>query len=212
MAYGPAMVDRDVGFAAADIDEHAAEFFLVIRQNSFAHRDRFQHRVADQQAASIDGSNDVLRCCGRACDDVRVYFEPGPHHSERVADSGLIVDCELLRQDVDDFTVCRKRHGASSFNDPSHVVIVDLAHACGNRRHAAAVATLDVRPGEPAINGLDFTPRHDFGFANALLYRFRYRLEIDDRTFLDPFRFGNPQADGFQARIADCRNQRTNLD
>ena len=68
-----------------------------------------------------------------------------------------------------------------------------------------------MRPGEPDINRFDFTTRHHFGFADALFYRFRYRVEIDDRTFLDSFRFGFSEADGFQARIANRRNERTNL-
>ena len=64
MADGPVMVDRNVGFAATDIDQDTAELFLVIRQNSFAHRDRFQDCIANQQAASINRSHNVLRGCG----------------------------------------------------------------------------------------------------------------------------------------------------
>src|SRR5439155_26577096 len=211
MAYGAVMVDRNIGFAATDIDQHAAEFFLVIGQNTFAHRDRFQHRVTDQQPASIDRSHNILRGCGRACDDVHVYFETRSHHSERVPDSRLIVDGEFLRQDVDDFTVWRKRYSASGFDNSPHVVVVDLSHSCRDRRHAAAVETFDVRTRESDINGLDFTTRHHFCFANAPLYRFRYGLEIDDRAFLDAFRFRDANADWFQARVANRGNERRNL-
>src|SRR5947207_7982310 len=84
------MVNSDVGFTSADIDQHASEFFLVFAQDRLSGRNGFENRIAHQQSASIDGSHNVLSRGRRACDDVNVDFEPGSHHAQGIADSTLI--------------------------------------------------------------------------------------------------------------------------
>ena len=165
------MVDGDIGFTTSDIDEHAPEFFLVFGQNRLPDRNGFEYGIADQKSASVDGGHDILSGCRRACDDVNVHFESGSHHSQRIADSILVIDGEFLRQDVDDFPVRRKRDRSSSLDNAAHIVAVNFPRARWYRRHAATVETFDVRTSKADINRLDFTTRHRLRFAHALLDR-----------------------------------------
>src|SRR5205823_2783990 len=200
-------IDSDIGFTPADIDQYASEFFLVVGQNRLPHRDGFEYGIADQQSASIDGGHNVLSGCGRACDDVNVHLEASSHHSQRVTDSTLIIDREFLRQYVDDFPVRRKRNCSSSLDDSPHIIAVDLSRARRDRRHAAAVETLDVRTRKADIHRLDFATPHRLSFAHALLDRLHRSLEVDDGAFFQAPGFRNTDAERFQAGWTHGRNE-----
>ncbi len=128
-----------------------------------------------------------------------IHFETGAEHAERVADSILIVNDEFLRQDMYDLAVRRQRHGSRRLDDAANILAIDLARPRGNGRHAAAVETPDVRSGKADINSFDLAARHGFGLMNTFLDRLHGRLEVDDRSPLQPFGLGNTKADRLEA-------------
>src|SRR5262245_33375173 len=166
---GPVMVDRDIRLSASDIDQHGSEFLLIVGKDRFAHGYRLKHRIANQVPTAIYCCDDVLGRRRRTGNDVSVDFQPRAEHSERIANADLIVHREFLWQDVNNLAVWRKRYSPRRFNDTADIVAVDLARPSGNRGNAAAVETLDVGPGKPDVNGVDFATGHDLGLSHALL-------------------------------------------
>ena len=201
MAHGTVVIDRNIRFAAADIDQHTAEFLFVFRQDRFTGGNRFQNRVAGQQSASIDGCDDIL-CGGRGTGyDMHVNFEACSHHTERIAYAGLIIDGEFLGQDVDDLAIGRQGHGPGRLDDTSYVVAVDLARTCWDRSNAAAVEAFDMWTRETDVNRFDLAMSHRLGFGDAFLDRFNDSFQADDRTLLDSFGVGHSEPNGFQTRF-----------
>ena len=52
---------RNVGGAAADIDQAHAEFFFVFGQHRHRRRERLQHQIADLEPAAPHAFDNVLR-------------------------------------------------------------------------------------------------------------------------------------------------------
>ena len=57
---------------------------------------------------------------------MNVDFEARAGHAERIRDSGLIVDGEFLRNDVNDLALRRQRDGTRRFDDALDVFAVDF--------------------------------------------------------------------------------------
>jgi hypothetical protein len=66
----PSREHRDVGGAAADVDQDHAEFLLVAGQHRVGRRHRLQDQVRHFQAAAAHALDDVLHRRHRAGDDV----------------------------------------------------------------------------------------------------------------------------------------------
>src|SRR5881397_419412 len=124
-----------------------------------------------------------------------VGFKTRAEHPDRIADTLLVIDDELLRKDVNDLAVGRKRNGPRRLDHTPHVFTVDLARTRRNRGHAPAVEASDVRSGKADIDHLDFAARHGFGFTDAFLNRFGGRFNTDDSASLQPFGFCKPKTD-----------------
>jgi hypothetical protein len=76
---------------------------------------------------------------------VDVHLEACPRHPDGRADAVLLVDDEVLRQDVEDFTAGGQRNGFRRVDRPADVLARDLAVLAGNGNDAPAVEALDVR-------------------------------------------------------------------
>src|SRR5262249_13175394 len=167
-----------IRLSASNIDQHTTQILLVIAEDCFADSDWLQHGVAYKKTATIYCGDRILCGCRRTGDNVHVYFETRTHHSKRIANATLVVDCELLGNDVDDLAVRRKRDGTGCLDDTPHVFAIDLARPRRDRSHATAVKTPDVRTGQPHINTVDFAPGHGFRLTDALLNRIHLSFKI----------------------------------
>ena len=190
-----ALVDRDVGGAAADVDQRDAELLLVLGQHRFAGRELLDDRLGDVDAGPVHARDDVLRRALAAGDDVDVHFEPGAGHADRRADAVLLVDDEVLRQHVQDLAAGRQRHRLGRVDRAPDVLARDLAVLAGHRDHAAAVEPLDVRAGQREVHRVDLDAGHQLGFLDRLLDRVDRRLEVDDDAAPDAARLGDAEAD-----------------
>src|SRR5438046_4415272 len=97
-----ALVDRDIGRAAADVADRGAELLLVLGQHGLARGDLLGHGLRYRYAGTVHARDDVLRRALAAGDDVYVHLEASPGHPDRRADAVLFVDDEVLRQHVQD--------------------------------------------------------------------------------------------------------------
>ena len=190
-----ALVDGDVGRAAADVDQRHAQFLLVVGQHRLARRELLDDGLRDVDARAVHARHDVLRRALAAGDDVDVHFEPRAGHADRRADAVLLVDDEVLRQHVQDLAAGRQRHGLGRVDRAAHVLAGDLAVLAGDRDDAAAVEALDVRPGQRQVHRVDLDAGHQLGFLDRLLDRLDGRLEVDDDAAPDAARLGHAEAD-----------------
>src|SRR5688572_4479254 len=135
---------------------------------------------------------------------MHVDLEPGAGHPHRRADAVLFVDNEVLRQDVQNLAAGGQRHRLGRVNRPAHVVAGDLAVLAGHRDDAAAVESLDVRPRERQMHGVDLDPRHQLRLLNRLLDRIYSRLEVDDDAALDAARLRDSDPDNVEAAVVEA--------
>jgi hypothetical protein len=198
-----ALVDGDVGGAAADVDQGDAQLLLVLRQHRLGRADLLDDGVDHAYAGAVDARHQVLRRRRGAGDDVDVHLEPRPGHADGHADAVLLVDDEVLRQHVQDLAAGRQADGLGGVDRPPHVVARDLAGLAGDGDHPAAVEALDVRPGHRQVDGVDLDAGHELGLVDRALYRVHRRLEIDDDAAADAARLGDPDADDVEAVIGD---------
>ena len=138
--------DREIGGAAADVDERHAEFALVGREHGLGRRDLLEHRVGHRHAGAVHARHDVLRRRGVPGDEVDVHFEPRPGHARRARRSRpgrrprspAAATCSISRP-LGNATA----FAASIARLTSSRLISRLLP--GDRHDAAAVEALDVR-------------------------------------------------------------------
>ena len=155
---------------------------------------------ATVDAGAVHARDDVLRRALAAGDDVDVDLEPRAGHADRRADAVLLVDDEVLRQHVQDLAAGRQRHRLGGVDRAAHVLARDLAVLAGDRDHAAAVESLDVRARQREVDRVDLDAGHQLGFLDRLLDRVDRRLEVDDDAAADAARLGDAEADDVERR------------
>ena len=104
---GAVAEERDVGGAAADVDEEDAQLLLLGGQHRLRRGERLQHDVLHREAGAVDAPDHVLHRGDGAGDDVHLDLEPHAGHAERLPHAVLVVDHEGLGQHVDDLAVLR---------------------------------------------------------------------------------------------------------
>ena len=108
VAHRAAVVDDEVGRAAADVDHRDAEIALLVGEHRVRRRERREHDLRDLEAAALAALDDVLHGGRRGGQHVHARLEAHARHALRLLDAVLVVDDVLLRQDVQDLTVHRQ--------------------------------------------------------------------------------------------------------
>jgi hypothetical protein len=137
-----------------------------------------------------------------------VGFEALSDHADGVADSVLRIDREFMRQNVEDFAVCRKRDVASCIDGAAHIVTLDVARASAEADATAAVDAADMAASYADHGGLDRDVGYAFGFLNGAANRANCGVEIDDEAFAKAFGFGRAQREKSNLFAVYFRNQR----
>src|SRR4026207_1337618 len=76
--------DRDVGGAAAHVEQAHAEFLLVLRQHRARRGEGLQDEVVHLKPAAAHALHDVLRRRNRPGDDVHLHLQAHPRHADRL--------------------------------------------------------------------------------------------------------------------------------
>ena len=193
--------NRNVRRAAADIDQHHAEFLFVFRQHRERRRERLQDQIVHFQSTATHALDDVLRRRDRSGDDVHLDFEPHAAHAERLAHSVLPVDDEFLGEDVQDLLVGRNWHGARGLDralhvDRRHLLVLD-------RYHPGGVEALDVAPGDARENALDLAVGHQFRFFERALDGVHGRLDVYDHALFQALGFVTASPDDVHVPVRE---------
>jgi hypothetical protein len=194
-----ALVDRDVGVPAADVDERDAELLLVLGQHRLARGELLHDRLGDADAGAVHARDDVLRRALAAGHDVHVHSSRAPVMPDRRADSVLLVDDEILGQDVQDLAAGRQRHRLGGVDGAPDVLARDLAVLAGDRDHAAAVEALDVRPRQREVDRIDLDPAISSASSIAFLIESTAAFEVHHNAAADAARLGDSEPDDVDA-------------
>jgi hypothetical protein len=154
--------DRDIGGAAADVEQAHAEILFIVGKNRTRRGQRLQDQIVHLQAAAANALHDVLRRGHRAGDDVNLHLEAHARHADRLAHVLLPVDDEFLPQHVEDLLVGRNVHGARGVDCALHVERADLAVLDGH--HPRRVEAADVAARNADEGRADLAIGHEFGF------------------------------------------------
>lgn len=183
----------DVGGAAADVDQHHAQFLFVFGQHRQARGQWLQDQVVHLQTAAAHALDDVLCRADRAGDDVHLHFQADAAHADRLAHVLLAIDDEFLREDVQDLLVGRDVDRLGGLDHARHVGRRDLLVL--DRHHAARVEAADVAAGDAREDLADLAVGHQLRFFERFLDRLDGRLDVDDHAFLQPLGLGLAHAD-----------------
>ena len=189
----------EVGRPAADVDDARAEFLFVVGQYRVTRSKLLENDVVDLESTSLHALDDVLCCALRAGDHVYLGLETNTEHADGFADTLLIVDQEFLRQNVQDLLVRGNRDCACSVNNTIDVAGTHLFVT--NRDDAVRVQAAYVATRDAGVDGVNITPRHQFGFFDGALNRMHGRLDIDDDALLEAARRMRPDADHFDHAV-----------
>jgi hypothetical protein len=151
--------DREVGRAAADVDQGDAQVLLVLGQDRLGDRELLEHHVPHLDPRTVRAGHQVLDRGRRRRDDVDVRLETHPVHPQGRGDAHLVVQHELLRQDVQDLALGRDAHGARGLHHAPHVVAADRLVLARDGHDPAAVERAHVRPRDAERRALDADPR-----------------------------------------------------
>ena len=185
--------NRDVGRAAADIDQHHAEFLFVFRQHRERRRQRLQDQIVHFEPAAAHALDDVLRRAHRAGDDMHLHFEADAAHADRLAHIFLAVDDEFLREDMQHLLVGRNVDRLRRFDHARHVGLRDFLLL--DRHHAARIEAADMAAGDPGEHVRDLAVGHQLGFFERALNGLHGGFDIHHHAFLEPLRFALAEAD-----------------
>ena len=147
-------VDRQVGRAAADVDQRDAGLTLFIGQHRLGRGQRLEHEVFDLQAVVVDAVHQVGDGRGRAGDDAGIHFQPIAEHADRVQDALLIIHGVGAGDRIDDFPVVGQGDVAGLLHRPLGVIGRDLAAIAADRHDALAADGRDVRARDAHVGGV----------------------------------------------------------
>src|SRR5512134_3579183 len=118
-------IDCQVSCTAADIADRHAHLAFLLSQNYFAGGERVQYELLDIHACRAYTLAQVVTCCCRGRDNVRLHFETIAMHALRITDAILSVNGKAALDHVDDLTVMRDGHGTGLVKCMDNVVRVD---------------------------------------------------------------------------------------
>ena len=190
---------RDVGSAAADIDQHDPQFTLIRRQYRIRRRHRLQNQIRYLQAATTHALDDVLYCRHGTGNDMHFDFQPDTAHPDGFTYVFLVVDDEFLRHGMQQLLVGRDVDCLGGFDNARDVSGADfLILDC---HHAAGIETADVATGNPGIDIANLAVGHQFSLFQGALNRLDGGLDINHHSLLESLGFGLAQADHLVATV-----------
>ena len=190
--------DRHIGRAAADVGQHHAHLFLVLRQHRFARRDRIEHQSIHADVAAFHALHQVMNRRGLPGHDMRFHFQPEADHAHRLFDAVLPVHRKAARNDVQHFAVLRNGNRARRIQRPAHIVGGDAAIAAIDAHHAARIDRRHVAARHADEGPRDLIPARSLGLLDRGLDGRRGVHHIDHHALLNAARRRDAHPDDLQ--------------
>ena len=190
---------RHIGRAAADVDQHHAQFLFIGREHRIGGRHRLQDQVRHFQAAAAHALDDVLHRRHGAGDDMHLHLQADAAHADRLAHIFLAVDDELLRHRVQQLLIGRNVNRFCRLDDARHVGGRHFLVLDGH--HAAGIEAADMAAGDARIHIADLAVGHQLGLFQRALDGLHRGLDIDHHAFFQALRFVLAQPDHFVAPV-----------
>ena len=201
--------DRQVGGAAANVDQAYPQVPLVTGQDRLGRGEGLEHDVHDVEPGLVRALHDVLGAGDGRGHDVDLRLEADAAHSQGFPDPVLVIDDELLGNHVDDLPVHRDRHRLGGVDDAAHVVAAHLSVLHGD--DAVGVEALDVSSRNPRVYRRDLAVRHQLRFFHGVLDGIDGGVDVDDDALAQSLRRVRTDSDDIGAVLCALRNDRADL-
>ena len=189
--------DRDVGGAAADVDQRHARFFFFVRQHRGGGSEGLEDQLIHFEVGLLDALVNVLRRRRLASDDVEVGLQTHTGHADGVFDALLVVHGELLWNDVQNLLTWLHHELAHVLDERLDVLLADFRFKVLAGDHAAVLEGLDVLPGDADVHELDLGTHLHLGFLNRLLDRRHRAVDVGHHAAGHPHRLAASEAEQF---------------
>ena len=211
VGYGAVLEDDHLRGSGAEVSKAYAKLAFVGAEHGIGAGQGFEYRVIHVNAGAVYRSDYVLRGAGRRGDHVDSHFEAGRHHSQGIVDSGLAVENELLRQQVQDFAIGGQGNRASLVNCHADFVAGDFAGARSEADTAVTVHAAHVGSRGPDERVLDCGSGGVLGLDDCFLNGRGCLLHVNDEAFARAARFGDAVPAIAQTVVGNFRNQHAGL-
>src|SRR5690606_10424178 len=192
-----ARVNRDISRAAANVDQHNTQLFLVRRQASQAGRQGLQNQVLYFQAATANALHNILCGTDGAGHNMHAHFQAQAAHPNGFTYIFLRIDNEFLGQHMQHLLVSRNIDRFGCFDNTGDIgggnFFVLYSH------HAAGIETGDVAAGDAGINLANLAVSHQLCLFQCALDRVDGGFDIDHNAFTHSLGFVLAQAQHFEA-------------
>src|SRR6185295_949420 len=193
--------DSQVRYVRPDIDHRRTVFLFVLSKRGFATRYVIDNGIGHHDSGAVHRCDHVLpRRYGRR-DHVNRSFEPHAQKPDRVSDSILSVDRELLGQHVDDLAIGWHADRTRLIDDPVDVFFRDVAVAAADRDHPSRVDAADLDAAQTNVGGIDRQSRHHLRLFDRAFDRVNGSLDIDDDALANSARGSTPDPDDLERVI-----------
>ena len=193
MPDGAVAEDREVGGAAADVDEADPQLPFVVEQHRLARRELLEDDVVDLEAAAAHALGDVLHRAHRAGHHVDLRLQAHPRHAGGLPDPFLAVDDVFLRDGVEDLLIGRDRDGPRGVDDALHVFRGHFL--VPDRHHPVGVEAADVAARDAGEHRVDLAPRHQLRLFHRAPDRLHGGFDVHHHPLLQPARRMDPHPD-----------------
>ncbi len=159
---------RVLGGAVSDVENQSAELPFVVRQHGFGSCERLEDHFDHLDARSIDARQKRLSPGDISGHQMNRHLESSAQHSERISDTSLFIDDELLRNGVEDLAIRWEGSRLGGFEYSVDVLTGDLTILPCYRHNAAGIDTADIGASHTDVGSRDLDSGHDLGFFGSL--------------------------------------------
>ena len=193
MADGAVGINGNIGRTAADVDDTHAQIFFVFSQNSLTARQRLKHDLIHLQTATMDTFLDVLQGGNCTGNDMYAGIETDAAHTDRLFDTGLVVDDVLLYHSMQDIVIRRDIDGFGGFNGAVDIGLRNFPVL--NFDNPLRIQAADMVACDTGCNVADFGVRHQFCFIDRLLNGLGCCVDIGYHACFQAARWCLPESD-----------------
>ena len=164
------------------------------------------------QTCALNAFVNILRSCYKSGNNMNNRFHTYSGHSNGIINSILSVNNELLRNDMDYFSIQRKCNSLSVFNQPVNIFLCNFILRSADAYNSSALKTLDMIAGDAHSYRTDFYTGLLFSVLYSSLNRAYRFFNVCHHTACQTFRgaFANTEYFEFSRIIIIRRcNNRT---